>query len=215
MMPSHWGARRLSPSRNRSNHCSRYRAWTGLRTSLHGFAGGSSSSISSPLGANLVGRKWQASDNCSPDSTGATLPCPQAAQRSFRAALPRRKSCAFPDGLTISTRVGCACIAQCDYGRSSVVHPDHGQTHGTCQSDIERIQVRALAAEIAGLQHRGDVANAAAARLRIAECVIDDPLVDATRLRRARLDATSRQRMDDQCEISGAQARGEIRGPDA
>jgi hypothetical protein len=69
MMPSHWGARRLSPSRNRSNHCSRYRAWTGLRTSLHGFAGGSSSSISSPLGANLVGRKWQASDNCSPDST--------------------------------------------------------------------------------------------------------------------------------------------------
>src|SRR5260370_11323006 len=57
-----------------------------------------------------------------------------------------------------------------------------GQTHGTCQSDIERIQVRALAAEIAGLQHRGDVANAAAARLRIAERVIDDPLVDATRL---------------------------------
>jgi hypothetical protein len=34
--------------------------WTGLRTSLHGFADGSSSSISSPLSAKLVAWKWQA-----------------------------------------------------------------------------------------------------------------------------------------------------------
>src|SRR5207244_3992850 len=57
-----------------------------------------------------------------------------------------------------------------------------GQSDRTRQPDIERIQVRALAAEIAGLEHRGDVADAAAARLRIAEGIIDDPLVDATRL---------------------------------
>ena len=45
------------------------RVWTAPRTSLHGFAVGSSSSISSPLGASLVGRKWQASNNCSLGST--------------------------------------------------------------------------------------------------------------------------------------------------
>src|SRR5262249_48193003 len=50
------------------------------------------------------------------------------------------------------------------------------------QPDIERIQVRALAAEVAGLQHRCDVADAAAARLRIAESIIDDPLINAARL---------------------------------
>jgi len=50
------------------------------------------------------------------------------------------------------------------------------------QPNIERVQVRALAAEIAGFEHRGNVADTAAACFRIAERVLDDPLVDAARL---------------------------------
>src|SRR5262249_42202589 len=57
-----------------------------------------------------------------------------------------------------------------------------GQPNRARQPDIERIQVRALAAEVACLEHRSDVADAAAARLGIAESIIDDPLINAARL---------------------------------
>src|SRR6185436_4136356 len=50
------------------------------------------------------------------------------------------------------------------------------------KADEHRIQVAALAAEVLRLQHRLDVAPAAAARFRIAERVLHDPLVNRTRL---------------------------------
>src|SRR6516164_2782740 len=71
-----------------------------------------------------------------------------------------------------------------EFGRrdSDAIHVACGQADCTRQPDVERIQVRAFTSEVAGLEHRGDVADAAAARLWIAERVLDDPLVDAPRL---------------------------------
>ena len=50
------------------------------------------------------------------------------------------------------------------------------------QADEHRVQVGALAAKVAGLEHRLDVAGAAASGLRLAMRVGDHPVVDRTRL---------------------------------
>ena len=50
------------------------------------------------------------------------------------------------------------------------------------EANEQRIQVGAFAVEIAALQHRRDVANAATAGLGVAECIIDDPVIDLLRL---------------------------------
>ena len=57
-----------------------------------------------------------------------------------------------------------------------------GQADGAREAHVEGIQVRALAAEIAALEHRGDIADAATARFWIAERIVDDPLIDTPRL---------------------------------
>ena len=49
------------------------------------------------------------------------------------------------------------------------------------ESDVEGIQVRTLASEVTSFEHGADVAPTAAAYLRIAERIVDDPLVDRTR----------------------------------
>src|SRR5205807_214983 len=54
--------------------------------------------------------------------------------------------------------------------------------HRARQADKQRAQIAAFAAEVAGLEHRLDVAPAAAAHLGIAERVVDDPFVDRARL---------------------------------
>lgn len=48
----------------------------------------------------------------------------------------------------------------------------------TRHADVERVQVSALASEIARLEHEVNVATPAAANLGIANRVLDDPLVD-------------------------------------
>jgi hypothetical protein len=71
------------------------------------------------------------------------------------------------------------------------VHVAGGQTGGPGQAHVERVEVGALAAEVARLQHGLDVAEPAALDLGIAECVVDDPLVDGAGLgdlRRVALD---------------------------
>ncbi len=50
------------------------------------------------------------------------------------------------------------------------------------QPDIERVKIGALAAEVAALEQRLHVTDATAARLRIAEGVVDDPLIERARL---------------------------------
>src|SRR5207247_65510 len=75
-----------------------------------------------------------------------------------------------------------ALVAKARWRNADAVDVACGQSDRARQPDIERVQVSALAAEIAGLQHCGNVADAAAARLRFAERVIDNPLVDTPRL---------------------------------
>src|SRR5947209_9927870 len=53
---------------------------------------------------------------------------------------------------------------------------------GARQPDEERVEVGALSPEAPGLEHPADVADAAAAHLRITERVLDDPRVDRARL---------------------------------
>src|SRR5262245_4394289 len=81
-----------------------------------------------------------------------------------------------------------ALVAELGGSDANAIDIARGQADRARQPDIERVQVRTLAAKISSLQHRGDVADAAAARLRIAERIIDDPLVNAPRL----LDVTKR-----------------------
>ena len=57
-----------------------------------------------------------------------------------------------------------------------------GMPGGAHEADKQRIEIGALAAEIAGLEHGGDVADAAAAHLGVAEGVLDDPFVDGVDL---------------------------------
>ena len=66
-------------------------------------------------------------------------------------------------------------------------HPDavdvaRRQSGRARQPDEQRIQVGALAVEVAGPDHRGDVADAAPQRLGVAEGVLDHPVVDGAGL---------------------------------
>ena len=67
-------------------------------------------------------------------------------------------------------------------GAARAVHVARGDLHCPRQPDEERVEVGALAAEIARVEHGLDVAQPAAADLRVAEGVLDDPLVERARL---------------------------------
>src|SRR5262245_14258337 len=49
------------------------------------------------------------------------------------------------------------------------------------EADVERVQVGALAAEVARIQHALHVTDAAPSDLGITERIVDDPLVDRAR----------------------------------
>ena len=77
----------------------------------------------------------------------------------------------------------------CRVGHPHAVDVARRDADGTRQPDEEGVEVGALAPEVPGLEHPADVADAAAAHLRIAERVLDDPLVDRARLVELRLRA--------------------------
>src|SRR5262249_34055576 len=56
-----------------------------------------------------------------------------------------------------------------------------GQTGRTAEADKERIQVRAFSTKVLRFQHEANVAEAAAARLRITKSVVDNPFVNSAR----------------------------------
>src|SRR5215813_7905956 len=53
---------------------------------------------------------------------------------------------------------------------------------GAAKTDKQGIEVSTFAAKILGLQHRLDVASATAAGCRVAERILNDPLINSTRL---------------------------------
>src|SRR5580765_6877675 len=57
-----------------------------------------------------------------------------------------------------------------------------GQPCCSRQSNVQRVEVSAFAAEVAGLQHEPDIAASAASNLRIAKRILDHPFVDRARL---------------------------------
>ena len=61
---------------------------------------------------------------------------------------------------------------------------DVTRRHARCpgQTDIQRVKIGAFAAKVAALEHSGDIAVTAAARLGIAERIVHDPLVNGARL---------------------------------
>ena len=75
-----------------------------------------------------------------------------------------------------------ALVAELRWRNANAVDVARRQAGRPRQADIERVEIGAFAAEIARLEHRRDVADAAAAHLGVAERVIDDPLVDRARL---------------------------------
>jgi hypothetical protein len=57
-----------------------------------------------------------------------------------------------------------------------------GQPGSLGEPDKKRVDVSAFPAEIAGLQHKADIADTTAPRLGAAKAVIDHPVVDRPRL---------------------------------
>src|SRR6185503_10787619 len=74
-----------------------------------------------------------------------------------------------------------AAVAEVALGDAQAVDVARRHVHRACKADIERVEICALARQVAGLEHRLDVADTAAARLRIALRVVDDPVVDGAR----------------------------------
>ena len=66
--------------------------------------------------------------------------------------------------------------------QSNAIDVSRRDAGGFHQANEERIEICALAPEVAGFQHGPDVSYAAPAHLRIAMRVVDDPLVDCVRL---------------------------------
>src|SRR5262249_9817144 len=63
-------------------------------------------------------------------------------------------------------------------GHADAIDVARGNAGRAREPDEERVQVCAFASEVARLEQRADVAEAAPAHLGIAERVVDDPLVD-------------------------------------
>ena len=74
-----------------------------------------------------------------------------------------------------------ASIAEIGFRDANAVRVPRRQARSARESDEERIQIGAFAAERLRFEHEPDVADAAAARLRIAKGISDDPLVDRAR----------------------------------
>src|SRR5439155_10844580 len=71
-----------------------------------------------------------------------------------------------------------ALVAESRARHADAVHVASRDTQGSGETDEQAVEIGALSAEIAALQHRLDVAGAAAAGLRVAHRVLDDPFVD-------------------------------------
>jgi hypothetical protein len=82
-----------------------------------------------------------------------------------------------------STALAKALVAEARVGDADAVDVACRQTRRAREADVERVEVGAFAREVAGDEHHADVAEAAAARLRVAEGVLDDPSVDCARRR--------------------------------
>ncbi len=80
-----------------------------------------------------------------------------------------------------------ALVSHFRLGDTDAVDVARRKTGRARQAHVERIQIGALAAQILGLQHEANVADAAAARFRIPKRVVHDPFVDRARLLDIRL----------------------------
>ena len=80
------------------------------------------------------------------------------------------------------TRHRGSCIPSPTWRHGSRTRRARGKAGPTREANIERIEIGAFAAQIPGLQHEADIADATAARLRISKCIVNDPLVDRPRL---------------------------------
>src|SRR5690606_964449 len=74
-----------------------------------------------------------------------------------------------------------ALVAEFRWSDAQTINVTSGESCSAREADVEGIEVGALAAQVPALQHRGDVADAAAPRVGITMCILDDPFVDAAR----------------------------------
>ena len=93
-----------------------------------------------------------------------------------------------------------ALVAELRGGDADAVDIARRQPGRAREPNVKRIQIGTLAAEIPGLQHCGNIADAAATDFGVAERIVDDPFIDRAGLvevgRSARRDLVG-DRLDD------------------
>ena len=82
-----------------------------------------------------------------------------------------------------------ALVSQFGLSNADAINVARWKSGRTGESNVERVNICAFAAQIFGLQHEANVASAAAVRLRIPKGVVNDPFVDHPRLLDIRLRA--------------------------
>src|SRR5258708_34110707 len=73
-------------------------------------------------------------------------------------------------------------VSQLGFSYANAVDVARGNSGSSRETDVERVEIGALAAKILRFQHKANVTDTTAARFRIPKRVVDDPLVDRASL---------------------------------